>query len=111
MKEKEQKQQERKECEVSVNKDPAQGPLDGASATVNVAKTVFAEDGEHFSQMKLVGNVRASYELGVVSISVPSERVMLAVRLDELMQVMFASAGAYRKLEEQKTRQGENSND
>ncbi len=108
----EQKQEAQKECVVTVNADPKEGPLDAASATVNVAKFVFEKDGKHFSQEQLSGTIRASYELGTVSISIPSERIMLAVRLDEMMQVMFASAGAYRKLAEQnKTDKEKNNND
>lgn len=67
-----------------------------------MARFVFNDDGKTFKHKVLEGNIKASYELGTVSISVPEEKIMLAVRLDELMQVMFTAAGAYRKLEEQK---------
>ena len=96
------KQEALKECEVVVNTDPNNGPLDGASAKVNVARFIFNDDGQTFKHKVLEGNIKASYEIGTVSISVPEEKIMLAVRLDEIMQVMFAAAGAYRKLEEEK---------
>lgn len=89
---------------VKLNTDPAAGPLDGASAIVNVIKTRFGKNGE-ISQKKLVGGLKASYSLGVVSISIPGEKLMLTVRVDEMMQVMYTSAAAYneqRRKEESK---------
>lgn len=109
--EQQEKQDAKKECVVEVNKDPNAGPLDGARARVNIAKTVFDKDGEHFSQTLVNGSISASYETGTVSIYVPEEKIMLVARIDELMQVMFASAGAYRKLEEQKNNKKETKND
>ena len=105
------KQEALKECEVVVNTDPKNGPLDGASAKVNVARFIFNDDGQTFKHKVLEGNIKASYEIGTVSISVPEEKIMLAVRLDEIMQVMFAAAGAYRKLEEEKNQKKEANND
>lgn len=105
------KQEALKECEVVVNTDPKNGPLDGASAKVNVARFIFNDDGQTFKPKVLEGNIKASYEIGTVSISVPEEKIMLAVRLDEIMQVMFAAAGAYRKLEEEKNQKKETNND
>lgn len=104
----EKKQDAQKECVVVVNKDPNAGPLDGARAQVNVARTVFDKDGEHFSQTILQGSISASYEVGTVSIFVPEENIMLAVRLDEIMQVMFAAAGAYKKLKEEENKKETN---
>ena len=101
------KQEALKECKVVVNTDPKNGPLDGASAKVNVARFIFNDDGQTFKHKVLEGNIKASYEIGTVSISVPEEKIMLAVRLDEIMQVMFAAAGAYRKLEEEKNQKKE----
>ena len=109
--EQQEKQEALKECEVVVNTDPKEGPLDGASAKVNVARFVFNDDGQSFKHKVLEGNIKASYELGTVSISVPDEKIMLAVRLDEILQVMFAAAGAYRKLEEQKNQNKETNDD
>lgn len=92
---------------VTVNDNPEMGPLDGANARVFLSKTVFEkDDGEkegddgrnRFRQVKLEGNINASYELGIVSFSIPEEGLMISARLDEVMQVLFASAGAYRKL-------------
>ncbi len=86
---------------VTVNEDPNEGPLDGAGAEVLVARTTFCEDSEGkpiMRQKTMDGRIKASYELGVVSISVPEEGIMLTARIDEMMQVMFASAGAYKKL-------------
>lgn len=91
---------------VTVNDNPEMGPLDGANAKVFLSKTVFDKDagtGEDdglnkFTQKKVEGNIKASYELGVVSFSIPEEGLMISARLDEVMQVLFASAGAYRKL-------------
>ena len=80
------KQEALKECEVVVNTDPKNGPLDGASAKVNVARFIFNDDGQTFKHKVLEGNIKASYEIGTVSISVPEEKIMLAVRLDEIMQ-------------------------
>ena len=105
------KQEALKECEVVVNTDPNNGPLDGASAKVNLARFIFNDDGQTFKHKVLEGNIKASYEIGTVSISVPEEKIMLAVRLDEIMQVMFAAAGAYRKLEEEKNQKKETNND
>lgn len=91
---------------VTVNDNPEMGPLDGANARVFLSKTVFDEDAgtsengdvNKFTQKKVEGNIKASYELGVVSFSIPEEGLMITARLDEVMQVLFASAGAYRKL-------------
>lgn len=94
-------QEAAKLSEVHVNTDPNAGPLDGAEATVFVAKTRFGKDAEGktvFKQRRMEGNLKASYSLGVVSISIPGERLMLSVRIDEMMQVMFASAGAYKNM-------------
>lgn len=108
---KQEKKDAQKECVVVVNKDPNAGPLDGARAQVNVAKTVFDRDGEHFTQTILQGSISASYEAGTVSIFVPEENIMLAARLDEIIQVMFASAGAYKKLKEEENNKKETNND
>lgn len=86
---------------VTVNEDPKAGPLDGASATVAVVKTRFNDNGS-MKQRRLTGSLKASYELGVVSISVPGEKLMLIVRIDDVMQTMFASAAAYKKLHPKK---------
>lgn len=91
---------------VTVNDNPEMGPLDGANARVFLSKTVFDKDAgtveddglNKFTQKKVEGNIKASYELGVVSFSIPEEGLMVTARLDEVMQVLFASAGAYRKL-------------
>lgn len=90
---------------VTVNDNPEMGPLDGANAKVFLSKTIFEEAAsdaqedrvDKFTQKKVEGNIKASYELGVVSFSIPEDRIMISARLDEVMQVLFASAGAYRK--------------
>ncbi len=102
---------------VTVNDNPEMGPLDGANAHVFLSKTVFEKedsekDGDEsrnkFTQVKLEGNIKASYELGVVSFSIPEEGLMISARLDEVMQVLFTSAGAYRKLHGDNAGQGGN---
>jgi len=89
---------EEKLAEVEVNTDPEKGPLDAAEANVIIAKTLFKKDGT-FRQDMVKANIKASYELGVVSISIPKNNVMFSARIDEVMQVMFASAEAYKKME------------
>ena len=87
--------------EVEVNADPEQGPLDGASAIVNMVKTVFhGEENGKIDQFQMTGKIMASYELGVCSITAQEDNVMFTVRLDEIMQVLFTSAGAYKKMKE-----------
>lgn len=95
---------------VTVNEDPKAGPLDGASATVAVVKTRFNDNGS-MKQRRLTGSLKASYELGVVSISVPGEKLMLIVRIDDVMQTMFASAEAYKKLHPKKENEEDNKHD
>lgn len=90
---------------VTVNDDPEAGPLDGAQASVFVVRTRFSKDENaktRFRQRKVQGKIHASYSLGVVTLAIPGERLSLTVRLDEMMQVMFASAGANKKMAESK---------
>lgn len=88
--------------EIRINKDEKAGPLDMAEAEVVVAKTLLnktSEEGkEAFEQDNCKGKIMVSYDLGIVSIVLPEENLMLSVRTDEMMQVMFASAGAFQKL-------------
>lgn len=101
-----QEQEQERENVVRVNDDPKQGPLDGAEADVFVSKTVFIDRGEgqepEIVQTKVRGRLTASYELGVFAISIPEENIMLHARIDETMQVLFASAGANKRLHEKK---------
>ncbi len=97
------------ETTVEVNADPEQGPLDGASAIVNMVKTVFPEDDNgEVEQFQRTAKIMASYELGVCSITDKEDNVMFTVRIDEMMQVLFASAGAYKKMKESGEKPDEN---
>lgn len=83
---------------VVVNTNPNDGPLDGASAVVNMVKTVLPKDNGEMQQSQQKAKITCSYELGVCSISSLNDKVMFTVRIDEMMQVLFSSAGAYKKL-------------
>lgn len=106
MKDEKDQEQRARENVVHVNDDPKKGPLDGAEAEVYVSKTVFKYRGEgqepEIIQTKVRGRLTASYELGVFAISIPEENIMLHARIDETMQVLFASAGANKKLHDKK---------
>ena len=93
--------EEIKESVVEVNTDKKKGPLDGASALVKLVKTSYKKgpQGEEFAQTIENGKINASYELGVISFTVHSKRkIMVTARIDEVMQVLFASSKAYKKL-------------
>ena len=95
--------------QVEVNADPDDGPLDGASAVVNMVKTIFpAEEQGKIEQHQMSAKIMASYELGVCSITAREDNVMFTVRIDEMMQVLFASAGAYKKMIENNEKTVEN---
>lgn len=89
------------DTEVTVNTNPKNGPLDGASAIVNMIETVLP-DGEHSEivQSKKKCKLMASYELGVCSITSIEDNKMFTVRIDEMMQVLFHSASANTKLKQ-----------
>lgn len=88
------------ESTVRLNTDPAAGPLDGAEATVKAVKTKFGSNGK-IRQKILKSVIHASYELGVVSVSLPDENLMLSVRIDEMTQVIYTSATANKSRREQ----------
>ena len=94
------KKQETLNEKIVVNTDEDKGPLDGASATVNMVKTVFTtgkdEGNADLKQHRTTAKIMASYELGVCSIT--ADDVMYTVRIDEMMQVMLASANAYKQM-------------
>jgi len=94
---------------VTVNTDEQQGPLDGASAVVNMVKTVFPqEENGKMVQTALPARLMASYELGICSITSIDEKVMFTVRLDEMAQVLYASAQACKKSRENGDKPDEN---
>lgn len=72
-------------------------------------KTIFsAEEQGKIEQHQMTAKVMASYELGVCSITAREDNVMFTVRIDEMMQVLFASAGAYKKMIENSEKTVEN---
>ena len=71
------------------------GPADGISLDVQSTHTRFRGKGNQrrmAKQMVVPGNIKASVELGVVSISDRVHDIMLTVRIEDMSAVM---AGAY----------------
>lgn len=88
--------------EVIRNNDPSIGPLDGVSLEAKCAITSFTT-----AKGKVVGtksqemadcNIKASMELGVISISVPGKARMVTIRIDEAMAVLKEAADAANEL-------------
>lgn len=87
-----------------------EGPADGVSLDVQSTHTRFRGKGKQrrmAKQMVVPGNIKASLELGVVSISDRVHDIMLTVRIEDMSAVM---AGAYemaRKAEAERGADGE----
>lgn len=83
--------------EIERVRDPKEGPLDGVSLNAYCAVTDFQNQGNTVrikKQKVLPCSIKASYEIGTVSISVRDRRMMVAVRLDELMEVLKEASKA-----------------
>ena len=83
--------------EIERVRDPKEGPLDGVSLNAYCAVTDFQNQGNTVrikKQKVLPCSIKASYEIGTVSISVRDRRLMVAVRLDELMEVLKEASEA-----------------
>lgn len=95
---------------VTVNTNPNDGPLDGASAIVNMVKTILPDGDGEMQQSQQKAKIMCSYELGVCSVSSLDDKVMFTVRIDEMMQVLFSSAGAYKKMHEEDVKETKKQN-
>ena len=79
--------------------DPNKGPLDGVELQANGVVTRFITN----SKKKTVAiktqevapcKIMASYEVGTISLSIPSKALMVSVRLDEVMAVIQEAAAS-----------------
>lgn len=83
--------------EIERVKDQKEGPLDGVSLKANCVVTDFQNQGRAVKikkQKVLPCSIKASYEIGTVSISVRDRKFMVAVRLDEMMEILREAAQA-----------------
>lgn len=82
--------------------DGRDGPLDGVELEVNCVKTQFKNTGTTSKRIKKQsthqGKILASYELGVVSVSIKDAGEMVSVRLDEMMFLLSEAAKASQSL-------------
>lgn len=96
--------------EIERVRDPKEGPLDGVSLNAYCAVTDFQSQGNKVrikKQKVLPCSIKASYEIGTVSISVRDRRMMVAVRLDELMEVLKEASLAAMETREDNKNNGE----
>jgi hypothetical protein len=96
--------------EIERVRDPKEGPLDGVSLNAYCAVTDFQNQGNTVKikkQKVLPCSIKASYEIGTVSISVRDRRLMVAVRLDELMEVLKEASMAAMEVREKRDKNDE----
>lgn len=82
---------------VRVN-DPKIAPLDGVALTAKCIVTRFStakNKGVSIKSQEMVDcSIKASMELGIMSISVPGRAQMVSIRIDEAMAVLKEAADA-----------------
>ncbi|TZE83555.1 hypothetical protein [Calorimonas adulescens] len=91
-------------------KDKTEGPLDGVSLNAYCVVTDFGNQGGKVKIKKQKVhpcNIKASYEIGTVSFSVRNRKIMVAVRLDELMEVLKEASLAAMEVREKRDKNDE----
>lgn len=79
------------------------GPADAVSLDVQATNTKFRGAGQRrrmTKQRTVAANIKASVEIGVVSISDRNNDVMLTVRLEDMTAVLAAAYAAAKEVEE-----------
>lgn len=88
-----------KEFEIRRVTDPAEGPLDGVECTIEAVRTTFAGMGRFKSirrQDKTQVSVKASCQLGIISISDQEKNQMLTLSISELAVILNEALRAAR---------------
>lgn len=84
--------------EISRNTDPNVGPLDGVNLDAKGVVTTFDRYGSKNASIKKQRlydvHIKASYDLGTVSITIPKKSKMVTVRIDEMLAVMKSASDA-----------------
>lgn len=82
--------------------DPAEGPLDGVGLIANGIHTKFGGRGDKrriVKQNNTEVSIKASVELGVVSISDRSRDIMLSVSIHDMAAVMVEAFAAAKEVQ------------